>query len=95
MRLLSPFTVLVLSTASTNAQGWAGGGGGYGKGFPSGSNGCPPWLAKEQCSGQDGSSNNLSNFNDLSSLGLSADQILRTSRLITIHAVLACVVWIL
>ena len=91
---------VLLVAAAANAQGPFGGYGpgngnydGQGGRFGGDGNGCG-WWGGSNCNGKDDNSDGSSST-DPSSRGLSQSEINRNSRIVTIHAVLASMVWVL
>lgn len=101
------YLVFAASLASADmGDGWGGFGNGNGDGGPSnwnsngdgGWSGCA-WIAGSDCNhggnNNGGSGTNGNGNSGPSALNLSAGELDRYNRIITIHAVLACLVWVL
>lgn len=83
-----------LFVIGTQAQGrW--GSSNLGDGHTDGSSGCPPWLTGAPCDSPDDGNTSVDGSSNPSYLGLSVDEISKSGRLMTIHAILACVVWLM
>ncbi|KAJ9659966.1 hypothetical protein H2198_002856 [Neophaeococcomyces mojaviensis] len=87
----------LLLTPTVSAQGWWGGGNGDWHDGDGNWDGCPPWWSSDECSSNGGNSNGNNNgaSADPSAYGLTESDLQRSNRILTIHAVLACLVWVL
>jgi len=96
--ILTPAAFFLLNANTANAQwGWGGGHWGGGDGDGNGDwNGCGWWDGSDDCNdGDDGDNDGNNNGSvDPSALGLSTSEMNRTTRIITVHAVLASLVWV-
>lgn len=99
--LLTTAAFLLLNANTVNAQ-WGPGSGHWGGGDGNGGNdggwnGCGWWDGNDDCDGSDDGDDgsDSSSTTDPASLGLSASETNKTRRVITIHAVLASLVWVL
>lgn len=98
--LLTTAAFLLLNIQAVRAQGGWGGGGRWGdNNGGDGWNGCGWWDGNDDCDdddddGDDGDDNENGTL-DPAALGLSTSEINRTTKIITVHAVLASLVWVL
>lgn len=92
-------TALFVSTASADWWGNHNGGNGPWDGGPGNSNGCPPWVSSDDCdnNNSNGGSGNGNGGNGVAdpSQYFSESQLSNSNKIVTIHAVLACLVWVL
>ncbi|KAK5949786.1 hypothetical protein OHC33_009175 [Knufia fluminis] len=97
--LLTTAAFLLLNIQAVRAQGGWGGGGRWGdNNGGDGWNGCGWWDGNDDCDdddddGDDGDDNENGTL-DPAALGLSTSEINRTTKIITVHAVLASLVWV-
>lgn len=87
-----------LFSTPVSAQGWWNNNNGN---WNNGNGGCPPWVSSDDCNSSNNGNNNNNGGNnngsgpDASQYGLSQEDLSRSGRIVTVHAVLACLVWVL